>query len=95
MSAVLPCLTFSMSAPMDPSSSSFPPTTFSPSMLLLLPDPGSFRNTMWPMIFWPSLLTCQDNGCYEARRERIFVFFSYCRSSFFLSFRFDDQSVAL
>ena len=66
MSAVLPFFTFSMTAPIEPSSNSLPPTTFNPSMLLLLPDPDCFRNTMWPMIFWPSLLTCQ--GCYEARR---------------------------
>lgn len=75
MSAVLPFFTFSMTAPIEPSSSSLPPTTFNPSMLLLLPDPDCFRNTMWPMIFWPSLLTCQ--GCYEARRTGFRWFFSF------------------
>lgn len=66
-SAVLPFFTFSIRAPMEPSSNSLPPTTFSPSILLQLPEPADFRKTMWPIIFWPSSLTCQDNGCYGAR----------------------------
>lgn len=66
-SAVLPFFTFSIRAAMEPSSNSLPPTTFSPSILLQLPEPADFRNTMWPIIFWPSSLTCQDNGCYGAR----------------------------
>lgn len=87
MSAVLPFFTFSITAPIEPSSNSLPPTTFSPSMLLLLPEPGCFRNTMWPMIFWPSLLVCQDNGCYEARRTGFFGFcFSLFRTAVSLDF---------
>lgn len=59
ISAGLPSLTFSMRAPIVPSSSSLPPTTFSPRMLLPLSLTVALFKIIWPINFCPSSLTCQ------------------------------------
>lgn len=60
-SAILPFLTFSMRAPVRPSSRSIPPTTLRPRILLLPVEPACLRRIMCPIVFWP--------GCWEIPKK--------------------------
>lgn len=61
---MLPFLTFSMTAPLNPFSKIFPPTTLRPNMAALLPFMSlPLRKIMCPIILVPSAETCHDRGC--------------------------------
>lgn len=74
MSAMLPFLTFSMTAPLKPFSRILPPTTLRPRMAALEPPVASLeplRKIMWPIMRFPSADTCHDSGCWQCKKHTL------------------------